>query len=253
MADPDAADRRLRLDEALVARGLAPTRSRARDAVLRGSVKVDGAIATRPGAGVAEGSDITLDDPAADYVSRGALKLIAALDEFGFDPAGRVCLDLGASTGGFSQVLLERGAALVFTVDVGHGQLAPDLATDARIRSLEETNARDLDASSFDRPIEAIVADVSFISLTLALPPALRLAAPGAWLMALIKPQFEVGRAAIGKGGVVRDPIAVEAAVERIRGWLGAREGWSVDGVIPSPVTGGDGNREFLIGARKGA
>ncbi len=216
MTEPPPSATRLRLDEAIVARGLLPTRSRARDAVLRGSVKVDGVTAARPGAAVAETSAITLDDPAAEYVSRGALKLVAALDAFGFDPAGRVCLDLGASTGGFTEVLLRRGAAFVFAVDVGHGQLHPSLAADPRVRSMEGVNARDLDASSFGRPVEAVVADLSFISLTLALPPALSLAAPGAWLVALIKPQFEVGKAAIGKGGIVRDPIATETAIERI-------------------------------------
>ncbi|MCC6982849.1 MAG: TlyA family RNA methyltransferase [Bauldia sp.] len=251
MTEPPPSATRLRLDEAIVARGLLPTRSRARDAVLRGSVKVDGVTAARPGAAVAETSAITLDDPAAEYVSRGALKLVAALDAFGFDPAGRVCLDLGASTGGFTEVLLRRGAAFVFAVDVGHGQLHPSLAADPRVRSMEGVNARDLDASSFGRPVEAVVADLSFISLTLALPPALSLAAPGAWLVALIKPQFEVGKAAIGKGGIVRDPIATETAIERIVLWIGRQDGWSVEGVIPSPLKGGDGNAEFLLGARK--
>ena len=253
MTEPPPAQPRLRLDEALVARGLLPTRSRARDAILRGGVKVDGVIATRPGAPVGPDSQLVLDDPAAEYVSRGAIKLVAALDDFGFDPSGRVCLDLGASTGGFTQVLLRRGAALVFAVDVGRGQLHPAVAADPRIRSLEGVNARDLDAASFDRPIDAVVADLSFISLTLALPPALALAEPGAWLVALIKPQFEVGKAAVGKGGIVRDPIAAEAAVDRIASWVGRQEGWTVAAVVPSPISGGDGNREFLIGARKTA
>ncbi len=241
----------MRLDEALVARGLAPTRSRARDAVLRGSVKVDGVIAMRPATPVAATSELTVDDPASEYVSRGAVKLAAALDHFRFDPAGLACLDLGASTGGFTQVLLRRGASFVFAADVGKGQLHADVSADPRVRNLEGVNARDLDPATLDRPIGAVVADLSFISLTLALPPALDIAAPGAWLVALIKPQFEVGKAAIGKGGIVRDPIAAETAVERIVGWLGARAGWAVASVIPSPIKGGDGNREFLLGARK--
>jgi 23S rRNA (cytidine1920-2'-O)/16S rRNA (cytidine1409-2'-O)-methyltransferase len=253
MTDPPSSGSKQRLDEAIVARGLLPTRSRARDAVLRGSVKVDGVIASRPGMSVAETATITLDDPAADYVSRGAVKLLAALDAFGFDPKGRVCVDLGASTGGFTQVLLKRGAALVYAIDVGHGQLHPSLTADPRVRSLEGVNARDLEADAFDRPIEAVVADLSFISLTLALPPALTLAAPDAWLVALIKPQFEVGKAAVGKGGIVRDPIATAIAVDRMLAWATNLPGWKATSILPSPIKGGDGNAEFLLGARKSA
>jgi 23S rRNA (cytidine1920-2'-O)/16S rRNA (cytidine1409-2'-O)-methyltransferase len=241
-----------RLDLALVDRGLAPTRARARDAVLRGHVSVDGRLADRPAMNVEEASAITLDDPAAGYVSRGALKLIAGLDRFGFAARDRAALDLGASTGGFTQVLLERGARRVFAVDVGHGQLAPSLAADPRVVSLEGLNARDLAAGDLDEPVTAIVADVSFISLRLVLPPALALAGPGAWGISLVKPQFEVGRENLGKGGIVRDPGLAERAAADIAAWLESELGWRATGLILSPIAGGDGNREFLLGATRG-
>ncbi len=240
-----------RLDQALVAAGLAPTRARARDAIRRGSVTVDGERATKPSQTVAPAARIAIDDPAHGYVSRGALKLIAALDHFGYSPEGVTVLDIGASTGGFTQVLLERGARRVFAVDVGHGQLAPELATDERVVVREGLNARDLARDDIDAAVGAIVADVSFISLKLALPPALRLAGDRAWGVFLVKPQFEVGRAAIGKGGIVRDPAVARQAADDIAAWLADSMGWHVDGVLPSPITGGDGNREFLVGGRR--
>jgi 23S rRNA (cytidine1920-2'-O)/16S rRNA (cytidine1409-2'-O)-methyltransferase len=240
-----------RLDLALVDRGLAPTRARARDAVLRGHVSVDGRLADRPAMNVDDGATITLDDPAAGYVSRGALKLIAGLDRFGFSATGRTVLDLGASTGGFTQVLLERGAQKVFAVDVGHGQLAPALAADPRVVSLEGVNARDLGAADLGEPVAAIVADVSFISLRLVLPPTLALAGPDAWGVFLVKPQFEVGRENLGKGGIVRDRHLAERSAADIAAWLESEMGWRVAGVILSPLAGGDGNREFLIGAHR--
>lgn len=246
MTDPS-----LRLDQALVARGLAPTRARARDAILRGHVRVAGRAADKPGMTVPPDAELAIDDPASAYVSRAALKLVAGLDAFGYDPAGRVALDLGASTGGFTQVLLGRGAARVHAFDVGHGQLHSSLAADPRVVSREGFNVRDLTAAEIGEPVGAVVSDLSFISLRLGLPPALALAAPGAFLVALIKPQFEVGRAHVGKGGLVRDGAAIDAAVEGIRGFVGGTPGWIVDGVVPSPIAGGDGNQEFLIGARK--
>ena len=233
-----------RLDLALVDRGLAPTRARARDAVLRGHVSVDGRLADKPAMNVEAASAITLDDPAAGYVSRGALKLIAALDRFGFSPKDRAALDLGASTGGFTQVLLERGAAHVFAVDVGHGQLR-------RVTSLEGLNARDLTRDDLGEPVTAIVADVSFISLRLVLPPALALAGAGAWGIFLVKPQFEVGRDNLGKGGIVRDPALAERTAADIATWLETELGWRTTGLILSPIAGGDGNREFLVGATR--
>ncbi len=242
---------RVRLDQLLVDRGLARSRARARDAILRGTVSVDGHPASKPGAAVEPGARLTVDDPAGGYVSRSALKLVAGLDAFGFDPAGRDCLDLGASTGGFTEVLLERGARSVTAVDVGHGQLDPSIAADPRVTSLEGLNARDLTAAHLDAAPEAIVCDVSFISLALVLPPALDLAAPGAFLVALVKPQFEVGRERIGKGGLV-DPADGLAAAARLRDWLDGRAGFTVRGLVPSPIRGGDGNLEYLIGAQRG-
>ena len=238
----------LRLDKVLLSRGLVGTRSRARDLIVRGAVAVDGAVETKPGALVQEDAPIVLLED-ADYVSRGSLKLIAALDAFGFDPAGRHALDVGASTGGFTEVLLRRGAAHVVAVDVGHGQLHPKLAGDPRVTHHEGRDARTLTQADVRTPVEAVVADVSFISLEKALPAALALASPGAWLVALIKPQFEAGRDAVGKGGIVRDAAVRDAQAEKIAVWIAGHAGWRVAGLIPSPVVGGSGNQEFLIGA----
>jgi len=220
--------------------------------VRRGTVSIDGSAEAKPARMVGVAQTITVDDPAAGYVSRSALKLIVALDAFGLSPAGVTALDLGASTGGFSQVLLERGAAHVVAVDVGHGEIDAELAADPRVTLIENLNARDLtEAHLGGRTIGAVVADLSFISLRLALPPALCIAAPSAWGVFLAKPQFEVGRKAVGKGGVVRDSEVARQAVDDIAGWLERRQGWSVIGTLPSPIAGGSGNREFLIGARK--
>jgi 23S rRNA (cytidine1920-2'-O)/16S rRNA (cytidine1409-2'-O)-methyltransferase len=243
---------RVRLDEALVKRGLAPSRSRARDMVKRGVVTVDNEIETRPARMVGAETAIVVDDPAARYVSRAALKLTVGLDAFGFDPAGLTVVDLGASTGGFTQVLLERGAAHVVAVDVGHGEMDSALAADPRVTLIEGLNARELTRAHVGRrPVQAIAADLSFISLKLALPPALSLAQSGAWGVFLIKPQFEVGREALGKGGVVRDAEAALKAANNIAAWLEQEHGWRVTGLIPSPIAGGSGNREFLLGARR--
>lgn len=233
----------------LTKRGLAPTRSRARDLILRGLVLVDGAVQTKPGALVGEGMALSVDGE-TDYVSRGALKLAAALDSFGLDPAGRTGLDVGASTGGFTDVLLSRGALKVYAVDVGHGQLNGKLKDDPRVISLEGRDARSLTREDVPDPVGAIVADVSFISLEKALPAALALAAPGAWLVALVKPQFEAGREAIGKGGIVRDAAVREAQGLRIRAWIDRQPGWQSVGLMPSPIHGGSGNEEYLVGAR---
>lgn len=233
----------------LTMRGLAPTRSRARDLILRGLVLVDGAVQTKPGALVGEAANLSVDGE-AHYVSRGALKLAAALDAFGFAAAGRVGLDVGASTGGFTDVLLSRGALKVYAVDVGHGQLHAKLKDDPRVVSLEGRDARSLTPGDVPDQVGAIVADVSFISLEKALPAALALAVPGAWLVALVKPQFEAGRDAVGKGGIVRDAAVREAQAARIRAWLDQQTGWGVVGLMPSPIQGGSGNEEYLVGAR---
>jgi len=241
---------RLRLDEAIVRLGLLPSRARARDAVLRGTVRIGGRPVTKPGAKVAMDEDIRLDDPAAGYVSRAALKLAAGLDAFGFDPAGRSALDLGASTGGFTQLLLERGAAHVLAVDVGHGQMHESLAGDPRVRLVEGLNARDLmRADLAGRLIDAVTADLSFISLRLALPPALELADSGSWGVFLVKPQFEAGREALGKGGLLRIPEDGARIAEALAEWLERRSGWRVKGIEPAPLAGGDGNREYCLGA----
>jgi 23S rRNA (cytidine1920-2'-O)/16S rRNA (cytidine1409-2'-O)-methyltransferase len=241
---------RLRLDEALVARGFYPTRSRARDAIKRGTVTVDGETATKPAQPVADDTVIAIADHARAYVSRAALKLKHALDHFAFSPEGLHCLDIGASTGGFSEVLLERGACHVTAIDVGHGQFAPALAHDPRITLWEGLNARDLEPRHLEGPLHLIACDVSFISLKLALPRALELAAPGARLVALIKPQVEAGRAALGRDGVVKDELAHRQVCDDIASWLKA-QAWSVIGLLPSPLQGGSGNKEFLIAAEK--
>ncbi len=249
MVDNHEAASRTRLDQALVDRGYFGTRSRARDAILRGAVTVDGRLAAKPGQPVGPDCRIGIDDPAHGYVSRAALKLTAGLDHFGIRPEGRIALDIGASTGGFTQVLLERGASQVFAIDVGHGQLDAAIEADARVTSLEGVNARDLTAEHLGgvRP-QIIVCDVSFISLRLALPPALALAAAAASGVFLVKPQFEAGRDAIGKGGLLRDPDQAGSIALELSRWLDDMDGWRSLGIIDSPVAGGDGNREFLLG-----
>ena len=243
---------RQRLDDLLVGRGLFQTRSRARDAIERGTVSVSGKVETRPGRPVEPGVEIVVEDPARGYVSRSALKLVAALDHFAIDVAGAAALDVGASTGGFTQVLLERGAASVIALDVGRDQLNETLRADPRVLVIEGLNARDLTVDHLGgvRP-QIVAADVSFISLKLALPPALMLAAPGASAALLGKPQFEAGREAIGKGGLLRDPALGPRIAEDLSAWLDVQPGWRSLGVIAPPIQGGDGNREFLLGGRK--
>ena len=243
---------RMRLDELLVRRGLFESRSRARDAVLRGTVSVEGRPVLKPGQPMPASVAVSVDDPARAYVSRAALKLAAALDLFGLDPSDATCLDVGASTGGFTQVLLERGARHVFAVDVGHGQLDASLVSDTRVTNLERVNARDLTETDVGgtRP-DFVVSDVSFISLKLALPPALRIAVPGARCVLLVKPQFEAGREAIGKGGLLRDSAGGPRIAEDLKNWLDGQTGWRAIGLAPSPIEGGDGNREFLLAGVK--
>ncbi|WP_137390033.1 TlyA family RNA methyltransferase [Rhodoligotrophos defluvii] len=240
-----------RLDHLLFSRGLVASRARAKEAIARGLVQVDGQVARKPGAMVSDNAQITLTgDPSLAYVSRAALKLAHGLDHFAIPVAGRIALDIGASTGGFTHVLLERGAARVYAVDVGHGQLHPIIASDPRVIAFEGLNARDLDPSIIPEMPQLIVCDVSFISLTLALPAALALAAGDADLVALIKPQFEVGPQGLGKGGIVRDATLHAGTCERIRLFLESRD-WHVLGVTPSPITGGDGNKEFIVAAQR--
>ncbi|RIA55582.1 TlyA family RNA methyltransferase [Dichotomicrobium thermohalophilum] len=240
-----------RLDITLVARGLVGTRARARDLIKRGLVRVDGAVVTKAGALVQDTAEIAVIGEEAAYVSRAALKLVAALDTFDLDPAGRVALDIGASTGGFTQVLIARGASRVYAVDVGTGQLHKKLVADPRVIALEQRDARDLTPGDVPEPVGAITVDVSFISLRLVLPNVMRFAAPDAWLVALIKPQFEVGREHVGKGGIVTDAHARDLAVETIRK-LVADHGWHTRTPIPSPLRGQSGNQEYLLGAWHG-
>jgi 23S rRNA (cytidine1920-2'-O)/16S rRNA (cytidine1409-2'-O)-methyltransferase len=240
---------KIRVDQLLVDRGLAESRARAQALVMAGLVYSETKRIEKPGQQVAPDTPIELKGQDHPWVSRGGLKLVHGLDHFGIDPVGRVALDVGASTGGFTDVLLSRGAAKVYAVDVGHGQLAWKLRQDGRVVVLERTNARHLTTEHVPEPVDLIVCDASFIGLQTVLPAALALAAPGAHLIALIKPQFEVGRERVGKGGVVRDPDLRHEVCERIRTWLEQLPGWHVLGIAESPIRGPEGNVEFLIAA----
>jgi 23S rRNA (cytidine1920-2'-O)/16S rRNA (cytidine1409-2'-O)-methyltransferase len=241
----------MRLDHYLVQKGLTESRAKAQEAIASGLVTINGAVALKSSQKVVEGADVALAGPAHPYVSRGGVKLAAALDHFSLGSAGKICLDLGASTGGFTDVLLQHGAAKVYAVDVGRGQLHEKISADPRVVNLEQTHAKDLTRAMVPDPIELVVCDVSFISLKKALPFALALAAPDAMLVALVKPQFEVGREGIGKGGLVKAGLA-EPAANDIAQWIAA-QGWRPLGLMDSPILGGDGNREFLLGATKTA
>ena len=240
-----------RLDQLMVERGLAESRAKAQALVLAGQVFSGGRRLDKPGRSVAPDTPIEVRTPALPFVSRGGVKLAHGLDQFGIDPAGMVALDVGASTGGFTDVLLQRGAVRVYAVDVGRGQLDWRLRNDQRVVVLEQINARHLSREHVPQSVDLVVCDVSFISLELALPPALALAAPDARLIALIKPQFEVGKGQVGKGGVVRDPALHQAVCARIAEWLSEEQGWPVLGISESPITGPKGNREFLIAATR--
>ncbi len=242
---------KLRLDQVMVDRGLAESRAKAQALVLAGQVFSGERRLDKPGQTVAPDLPVEVRLPAVPYVSRGGLKLAHALEHFGIDPSGAVAVDIGASTGGFTDVLLRRGAVRVYAVDVGHGQLDWRLRNDPRVVVLEKLNARRLSREHVAEPVELIACDVSFISLELVLPAAFALAGADASLIALIKPQFEVGKGQVGKGGVVRDPALHQAVCARIAGWLAAQPGWHVHGIIDSPITGPKGNREFLIAAAR--
>ncbi len=240
---------RLRADQLLLARGLAESRARAQALILAGKVLSGTRRVEKSGQLLADDAPLALRGEDHPWVSRGGVKLAHALDHFGLSPSGRIGLDIGASTGGFTEVLLARDATRVHAVDVGHGQLAWKLRQDARVVVHERTNARHLDARLIPEAVGCVVADASFIGLETVLPAPLALAAPGAFAVALIKPQFEAGREGIGKGGIVRDPAVHEAVSARIAAWWAALPGWRVLGLTPSPITGADGNREFLIAA----
>lgn len=240
---------RRRADRLLVERGLFRTRAQAQAAIAAGKVTADGAPVRKASDAIA--AEAVLDAaPAHPWVSRGGVKLAAAFDAFAIDPAGQVCLDVGASTGGFTEVLLARGARRVYAVDVGREQLHPRLRADPRVVSLEETDIRALDPARLEAPPTLIAIDVSFISLKLVLPAALALAGRPARLVALVKPQFEAGRRHLKKG-IVRDPQVHRQVCDEIIEWVASR-GWIVSGLVPAPIAGGDGNREFLLAAERG-
>ncbi len=240
----------VRLDAAMLARGLVETRARAADLVRRGAVQVDGVAARKAGQVVGAGARIEVDPAANQWVSRSGAKLAAALDVFGFAIDGLVALDVGASTGGFTEVLLARGATRVYAVDVGSGQLHARVAADPRVVSLEGVDARAVSRREVPEPVGVIVADVSFISLKQALPVPLSLTGDRASLVVLVKPQFEAGRAEVGKRGIVREDGVRRAVVDDIAAWIAA-QGWRVVGDMVSPLPGKEGNIEHLIGAVK--
>lgn len=242
-----------RLDQTLVDRGLVESRARAQALVMAGMVFSGERRLDKPGLPVAEDLAIELRGQDHPWVSRGGLKLAKAIEAFHLDPQGLTAIDVGASTGGFTDVLLAHGAAKVYAVDVGHGQLAWRLRNDPRVVVLERTNARHLTAETIPETVDMVVCDASFIGLEVVLPAALALTKDRAWLAALIKPQFEVGKGRVGKGGVVREPELHAEVCERIRQWLAGLPGWTVEGIVESPITGPEGNKEFLIVGRKGA
>lgn len=253
MAMSAAPRNKTRLDQLLVARGLCESRSRAQALIMAGIVYSGERRLDKPGVLVPADAPLALRGEDHPWVSRGGLKLAHALDHFGIDASGLVALDIGASTGGFTDVLLARGASRVYAVDVGRGQLAWKLRQNPRVVVMEGTNARYLSREQIPEAVDLITCDASFIGLATLLPAPLTLAAPDAALISLIKPQFEAGPDRVGKGGVVRDPALHREVCERIAAWLSARPGWVVLGVTDSPVAGAEGNREFLIAARRGA
>lgn len=242
---------KVRADVALVDRGLVESRSKAQALIMAGKVFAGERKLAKAGEAVAADQALEVRGQDHPWVSRGGLKLARALEVFRIDPAGAVCLDLGASTGGFTDVLLGAGAERVYAVDVGHGQLAWKLRNDLRVVVLERTNARNLTSAEVPEPVDLLVCDASFIGLEVILPAPLALAKPSASLVVLIKPQFEVGRENVGKGGVVRDPALHDQVCRRIETWMNAQPGWCVDGICESPITGPEGNKEFLLAAFK--
>jgi 23S rRNA (cytidine1920-2'-O)/16S rRNA (cytidine1409-2'-O)-methyltransferase len=243
----------VRADQLLVERGLAESRTRAQALILAGKVFTGEQRVAKAGQTLAPDGPIEVRGQDHPWVSRGGLKLVHAIEAFGLSAQGRVCLDVGASTGGFTDVLLSHGAVRVHAVDVGHGQLAWKLRTDPRVVVHERTNARHLTAEQIGDPIGALVCDASFIGLATLLPRPLALCAPGAWAVALIKPQFEAGPEQVGRNGVVRDPAVHEEVCARIRTWWEGLAGWTVLGIATSPITGPEGNHEFLIAATRNA
>jgi 23S rRNA (cytidine1920-2'-O)/16S rRNA (cytidine1409-2'-O)-methyltransferase len=240
-----------RVDQLLVERGLAESRTRAQALILAGLVYARDRRIDKSGDQIDVDTALAVKGRDHPWVSRGGVKLAYALDCFGIDVSGRIALDIGASTGGFTDVLLARGARRVYAVDVGHGQLAWKLRQDSRVVVRERVNARVLTREHVPEALEIITCDASFIGLTTVLPAPLALAAERAELVALVKPQFEAGREQVGKGGVVRDPATHSSVCARAAAWLGAQPGWAVEGVVESPILGAEGNREFFLWARR--
>lgn len=240
-----------RADQLLVERGLVESRARAQALILAGRVFSGERRVDKAGQPLPPDAALEVRGQPHPWVSRGGLKLVHGLEAFALSPAGLICLDVGASTGGFTDVLLAHGAARVHAVDVGHGQLAWKLRSDPRVVVYEKTNARYLTAALIPEPIAALVCDASFIGLQTVLPAGLALCAPGAWAVALIKPQFEAGPAQVGRKGVVRDPLVHQQVCARISAWWAGLPGWKVLGIVESPITGPQGNREFLIAAQR--
>jgi 23S rRNA (cytidine1920-2'-O)/16S rRNA (cytidine1409-2'-O)-methyltransferase len=238
---------RQRADQLMVMRGLAESRARAQALIIAGLVFSGERRISKPGEMLAENSPLELRGRDHPWVSRGGIKLAHALDHFAIDPAGRVALDIGASTGGFTDVLLSRGAKRVYAVDVGHGQLAWKLRCDPRVVVLERTNARFVGREQVPDPIDLVTCDASFIGLATVLRVPLALTAERAAVVALVKPQFEAGPGAVGKGGVVRDPAVHRAVCDQAAAWVAAQPGWRVVGIVESPILGPEGNREFLL------
>jgi 23S rRNA (cytidine1920-2'-O)/16S rRNA (cytidine1409-2'-O)-methyltransferase len=239
---------KIRADQLLVSRGLAESRTRAQALIMAGAVFSGERKLAKPGEALAEDAPLEVRGKDHPWVSRGGIKLAHGLDHFGFDVTGSVALDVGSSTGGFTDVLLSRGAAKVYAVDVGTNQLAWKLRQDPRVVVLEQTNARHLTSEQIAEPVDVITCDASFISLSKVLETPLKYARSGARLVALVKPQFEAGREEVGKGGVVRDPAVHARVCDEARAWVES-QGWSVLGIVPSPITGPEGNVEFLLGA----
>lgn len=242
---------RRRVDQMLVDRGLVESRTKAQALIMAGLVFTGEKRVAKAGDQLQEDAPLEVRGQQHPWVSRGGCKLVHALDHFGLSPQDCVCLDVGASTGGFTDVLLTHGAKSVYAVDVGHGQIAWKLRSDPRVTVLEKCNARYLDSTIIPIAPSVVVCDASFIGLRTVLPAALSLAAEGAWAVALIKPQFEAGRDQIGAKGVVRDPAVHESVCATIQEWWSNLPGWTVMGIEPSPITGPEGNKEFLIAARK--
>ena len=242
---------RIRLDQLLVERGFAESRTQAQALILSGNVYNQHSRLDKPGQQVADDADITVKGREHEWVSRGGMKLDKAISQFAIDVRGLIAIDVGASTGGFTDVLLHHGAARVYAVDVGHSQLAWKLRNDERVVVLEKTNARYLDATLIPEPVALVVCDASFISLKTVLPAAMALTTLPAKLITLIKPQFEVGKERVGKGGVVRDTALHEEVCADISNWVANEMGWVVKGMVESPITGPKGNKEFLLYAEK--